>query len=317
MRKFSKAACALLVAASPLTGLGAEVQSLGDTFPELPADSPEDRVSNPIMVTGSKVTKETVQTFVHEVGAEGPNEQLARWNKPICPAVQGLKPEYSAYVEGMIIALAREVQVEVADPGCKVNLLVAFESEPGDFISSLNDDRSYLFDSMSVPDRQRLAESTNAVTTWSHIETKSAHGSRLNSTLGDSGLYDLRIGRLASSPALRKYTNSSIEKATRQEINANFITIDLEQIDGKTMQQLADYVAMLALAQIDVAEPIDAGNTILNLFHDPAGAPSGLTNWDVAYVRSLYDTNIRQSAHMQRSTMARLVRRELEDVADE
>ncbi|PWG02568.1 hypothetical protein [Sphingosinicella humi] len=314
MRNSSKAAFALLVAASPLTVSSATLPPLDQAALQLPSQTPEDRVSDPITVTGTKVTKEVAHSFVREVAVEAAYGQLARWNGPICLRVQGLKPEYSAYIKGTIIAFANEVRAEVARPGCKINLVVAFESDPADFITVLNQTRSDLFDSMSHHDLERMTASTEAVRTWSRVATKPADGAG-ESTLADSGVADLRLGGLVTGRAYRKYTNSTIEQSTRQDLYASFITIDLDQIEGKTMQQLSAYVAMLALAQVDVANPIVAAPTILNLFHSPETAPSDFTDWDIAYVRSLYDSNNRLKANMQQGTMANLVRRELADAA--
>jgi hypothetical protein len=55
-----------------------------------------------------------------------------------------------------------------------------------------------------------------------------------------------------------------------------------------TWQQLADYLGVVSLAQIDPAANPAAFDSILNLFKNPS-AYSGLTDWDRAYVRALYE----------------------------
>ncbi len=281
MGKLSKAACALLVAAAPAPCLGAKLQSLGDSSLQLPKAAPEDRVSDPIIVTGTKLSEDAVRTFIRDVAVEAADGQLARWDDPICPSVRGLQSNYNDYVKGTIVALAEEVDARIADPGCKINLVVAFVSEPGDFIASIRDARSDLFDSMTIPDRDKMAASGETVRTWNLIETKGADGANM------VAMSDLAMGGLMNINAVRQYTTSGVQESTRQDIDATFITIDLEQIDGKTMQQVSAYAAMLALAQVNVSEPITAGPTILNLFHSPAAAPADFTDWDIAYMRSL------------------------------
>ena len=53
-------------------------------------------------------------------------------------------------------------------------------------------------------------------------------------------------------------------------------------------QQLADYVAMVTLAQNDPDADTGRYASILNVFDDPETA-TGLTDWDQAYLRGLYD----------------------------
>lgn len=305
MRNLSKAACALLVAASPLTVLSAKLQPLDQTSIQPPTQTPTDRVSDPIIVTGTKLSKEAVRTFIRDVAVEAADGQLARWDDPICPRVQGLEANFNAYIEGTIVALAKEIGARVAEPGCKINLVVAFTSEPGDFIASIRNARSDLFDSMTIPDRDKMAASGETVRTWNLIETKGADGANM------IVMSDMAMGGLMNINAVRQYTTSSIQETTRQDIDATFITIDLEQIDGKTMQQISAYAAMLALAQVNASKPITAGPTILNLFHSPESAPADFTDWDIAYMRSLYDSNSRMSSQLQRNSMSRMVHAQL------
>jgi len=75
--------------------------------------------------------------------------------------------------------------------------------------------------------------------------------------------------------------------------------------------QLADYVAMVSLARIDPRADLATTSTILRLFA-PSGsdtAPSGLTDWDQAFLKGLYksyDPVLRQRASIATS-MARVL----------
>ncbi|MBP8072160.1 MAG: hypothetical protein KAY20_01210, partial [Brevundimonas sp.] len=68
-----------------------------------------------------------------------------------------------------------------------------------------------------------------------------------------------------------------------------FIIVDVDQLNGASIEQLGDYVAMVAMAQIDPDADTARFDTILNLFDGPATAPTGLTGWDRAYLEGLYD----------------------------
>ena len=66
------------------------------------------------------------------------------------------------------------------------------------------------------------------------------------------------------------------------------VILDIDQIGGVSGQQLADYVAMVTLAQIDPEADTSRYASILNVFDAPDSAV-GLTEWDQAYLRGLYD----------------------------
>ncbi|MDP2117219.1 MAG: hypothetical protein Q8J71_07465, partial [Brevundimonas sp.] len=73
----------------------------------------------------------------------------------------------------------------------------------------------------------------------------------------------------------------------RDDLNKVIIVVDLDRIDGVMLPQLADYLALVALAQVDPDGDTSRFSTILNLFDDPEGSP-GLTGWDRAYLEALY-----------------------------
>ena len=63
--------------------------------------------------------------------------------------------------------------------------------------------------------------------------------------------------------------------------------VDVDELDGLTVPQLADYLALIALAQIEPDADYSQFNTVLNVF-DRERAVSGLTDWDMIYLRALY-----------------------------
>ncbi len=65
------------------------------------------------------------------------------------------------------------------------------------------------------------------------------------------------------------------------------IIIDLDSIGAVDFSQLADYVAMVALAQLDMKADASSFPTVLNAFQ-PNAVPTGLTSWDLDYLQALY-----------------------------
>jgi hypothetical protein len=67
--------------------------------------------------------------------------------------------------------------------------------------------------------------------------------------------------------------------------------VDLEHIVGLTYGQVADYVAMVGLAQVRENPELGNASTILGLFAQVgADKPHSLSPFDQAFLKSLYET---------------------------
>jgi len=82
------------------------------------------------------------------------------------------------------------------------------------------------------------------------------------------------------------------------------IVADTSKLLGRERTVLADYIAMLALAQIQLPASCQELQTILNLLvPDCSQAPRGLTAADTAYLRALYKITPTANIRGQRSEM--------------
>jgi hypothetical protein len=90
---------------------------------------------------------------------------------------------------------------------------------------------------------------------------------------------------------------------TVQSILSAIVIIDLRQMKNVTLRQIADYVALVSLA--DVRQDSDAipMPSILRLF-GRAPAPQGLSPWDQALLYSLYNTHQASKLQMQEIEIA-------------
>jgi len=74
------------------------------------------------------------------------------------------------------------------------------------------------------------------------------------------------------------------------DIESAVVVIDLRQVKAVTFEQMADYVALVGLADVRLdANPIPVPS-ILQLFGTDS-PPQGLTRWDRALLYSLYNTS--------------------------
>ena len=90
------------------------------------------------------------------------------------------------------------------------------------------------------------------------------------------------------------------------------VTVVVEQgrLQGVSLGQFADYAAMAGLAQIKVGAHFGDAPTILKLFDSsPQAAPEGMSDWDRAFLKSLYATE--STSKGQRSQIAHQVVREI------
>jgi hypothetical protein len=90
------------------------------------------------------------------------------------------------------------------------------------------------------------------------------------------------------------------------------IIVDATKLTGTTWQQLADYLAVVSLAQINPKTDPAEFDSILNLFSNPA-AYSGLTDWDRSYLKAIYTFDQERVTPLQRNEIvSRIADSELE-----
>lgn len=118
-------------------------------------------------------------------------------------------------------------------------------------------------------------------------------------------------GSMHCPPQVAVAGPSRIHSGTRDDLQYVIIIVDTTQLNGTTWQQLADYLAVVSLAQIDPNTNPGGFDSILNLFANP-GAYSGLTDWDRSFVHALYAFDQERLPSLQRNDIiSRIARREL------
>ncbi len=105
---------------------------------------------------------------------------------------------------------------------------------------------------------------------------------------------------------------SRLSDETEDELQQAIIVLDTGAFEDANLVQVTDYIAMVALAQIDPdADP--ATPSILSLFKPAKAHEDMLTRWDQAYLSALYRTSqLDARAGSNLSTLAGGVARTLE-----
>lgn len=90
------------------------------------------------------------------------------------------------------------------------------------------------------------------------------------------------------------------------DFSSVWVIADYTRLSGVSAGQFADYVAMVSLAKIKPGAHLGDSPSILKLFQGkPKAAPDGMTEWDQAFLNSLYSTD--RTSTLQKSQIARVM----------
>lgn len=261
-----------------------------------------------IVITG--VRAEQTQAFVQQLAAISPMaDQLPRWDNTICTSVAGIPARQAQFIADRIAQRAASVGLQPGGPGCRANVAVFVSAESDTFARQLFEQDRTLFayyqtNGVSTLGQDALNDFLNtprAVRWWHVSETYGADGISL---AGDASR-----GGLENAPAVRS-NGSRLSGNTREDLVQAIVIVDARRVQGAQLAALADYVALVALAQINPHAATAEYPTILNLFNGEqvnASGPSTMTQWDQAFLDALYKTA--RNAANQRQQQADIARR--------
>ena len=302
------AALALALAAGPAQGQDAPAAS--------PAQAPRTQPSAQLedVVVEGRQLEALVRGFVREVSQPANNRGLARWNRPICVGVVNLRNDVGQYVIDRISDVARELEVEAGEPGCRPNILIVGADDGAALATAIVEDRPGNFDlrhngtDAGTRAFRNFRTGDQPVRWWQiSMPIDSETGGRAVRLPGD--ISPSTGGPVA--PTIHVFAASRLRTQIRDDMVRSIIIVDVERLGGANLVQLADYLALVALAQVDAEGETSSYPTILNLFEDPASAPAGLTEWDRSYLTALYEHDqLRINRNSQVSAVAEAVTRD-------
>lgn len=279
----------------------------GAPVQDAPAQLPD------VNVSATRGVEQEARRFVEGVSSTPLHSlSLARWITPICIATINLQPEAAASITARIEANARAAGVGVQQPGCSPNITLLATSDGRFTATELVDayrDRFIASDGPTQGDGRalrRFAESEVPVRWWPiSALTDELTGQTLVPIWGAPAAVSETPGEL--------YFNQN----RREALLTTLVILDLSKTGSITDVTLADYLTMVVLANVDPDARGQGAPTILDLW-DSGAVTSGLTRWDRAYLKALYEAPVRQSGGFmasrslyQRTEMARIMAREL------
>jgi len=311
------AALASLAAPSP-----AALAQAAETPANAPTNTPADAAAAPpetieeITVIGAP--EKAITAFVQAYAAPPTTliGQLARWNVAICPATSGLSPEGNTFVTNRVKEVAAEVGVKVETKSpCKTNLQIVFSPSPQKIMDEVRVKQAWLLGSHYKAQQKELATVRHPIQAWYATATADNNGKLHRDDIGDiSGQCTFSVpwemgsgkggGRNGGPPiqpgppmeitasSCSAVRGSRVNNGWRSEFAVVTVVVDLTKVVSMDRRPLADYIAMLALAQTKTSEVCQALPSITNLFSPNCDADrkaNTLTAYDLAYLGT-YDT---------------------------
>ncbi len=267
-----------------------------------------------------------IRDFVGEVAEPNRDRGLARWHDRICVGVANLDGEAAQYLSDRISTVATDMGLSAGAPGCTPNIMVVATADGEALARQLTEERRRAFrmggagmDRGSAALRD-FVETDRPVRWWQMaMPVDSETGDRAVRIPGDcdgplcGGGPD---GPAAFAPQIKVFTASRLRTQIVDNLIRALVIVDVDEVRNLTVLQLADYIAMVSLAQIDPDAETSSYASILNVFEAPQISDS-LTDWDKAYLDGLYATQRNQLGERAgRNEVVNSIRRSHEEMRE-
>lgn len=250
--------------------------------------------------------RDEVEHFVENVAAPPPGRGLARWHYALCIGTVNIEQRVAQPLIDHVAGVAASYGLRVGAPGCQPNVVIIFTDDGSGLASTLVEAEPRVFRSnwSSQLDRGaralQLFQSADVPVRWWHVSMP---------VIGATGQRAIRMPGDVDPIFVPGEGLVNKGRPIADHMNKVIIIVDLAKTEDVLLSELSDYLALVALAQIDAAGDTSRYDTVLNLFSRP-GSVHGLSDWDRAYLASLYGAfSERINPHDHASSMTRDIRR--------
>lgn len=266
--------------------------------------------------TPAELRKQTY-AYVQSVLATSPKiDQATRWTHTVCVSVDGVQPDKAALVKDRIEEVAKALGLRVGRKDCNPNVEIFFTQQPQSFLDKVAAARPALLGYGYRTEADTLKTVKRPIQAW-YLTATAASGNTNGMTHADTeGGYGLDrssgqgVGEILDDPDKRPAVgcgNSRIGGCTSSVFVHVMVVVDLSSVQDKSTGVLADYIAMLAMAQPRSLDGCNSLKSVIDIYaagcagRDP---PDGLTRADVAYLTSLYKTDLEARKASQETDIA-------------
>lgn len=255
----------LMLIAAVFLGACATSQPVGNS-----AGQPRDAAG----VLGRAELKPKVSRFVDQIAALEPavrntgladvpaterRQLLPGWGDKVCPQVTGLPQPDGEFILGRVSEIARAAGVPLAGESCSPSLFIFVTAHAKELLNGMKEHSFALtFGPRAEPTViDQFISMPRPVKVW----------------------YNINAG-IAVDRAVLPFT-FAFSRVT--------VIVDETRLRGVTRGQLADYIALVGLAEIRTGARLGDAPSILALFERaPQAAPAGMSDWDQAFLKALY-----------------------------
>ncbi len=182
--------------------------------------------------------------------------------------------------------IALSAGAPLAADHCKPNFFVVVTSEPDALLKAWGRRDVRMFENGDDHGYTEIRKFLNAkvpVRAWYNAEIYNSDGTPLR--YESSGVFNgFRVTSHAEATHIRFNTV--------RDLASVIVLIDAPRARGVSFGQLAAYIAMVGLAQIKSDAKVSDTPSILQLFSNAGRlAPTGLTQWDEAFLKGLYHSD--------------------------
>jgi hypothetical protein len=271
-----------------------------------PAHSASEPLDTVVVQGSREQMRREILTFVHKVTRlEG--EFVGRWGRFVCPMAVGVSDAQAQFIQGRIIEVQNTVRKKKpnADAQCRPNLFVIISDEVDQVLADWKERDPGMFRWKSRDGVSRSG-GTGPVRTWHNAILAGADGEATNQA---SALSQVSTTSPIDIGATSCPLNGRIAAGCWEHINAVVVLVDTRAMGKVTLAQLADYISVVSLSQIDLSADLGHVDSILRLFAQPRPEvpPAGLTEWDYAFLKGIYRASY-SPMNQQRDIAARMVR---------
>jgi hypothetical protein len=213
------------------------------------------------------------------------DDSIVRWNRPICLLAAGLTAEGVKIVSAKVSQISSSAGAPLARAPCQPNFIIVATSEPDRVLNAWYARDSRLFgDATPALIRQYLEGSqSRPVRVWYNIDMGRKSG--------------IHNGHFV--PSNTRAEGSTFVGNSVFDFFSILAIIDTNRTEHTTLDQLAAYVAMAGLTNVDLDADLGSAPSILRLFAPSAeNQPLGVSSWDAAFLKALYHSN--QTSKTQR-----------------
>jgi hypothetical protein len=249
---------------------------------------PETVYSDARRLRDEQLSRRFVQSLLRpSASLEG---QFSRWKDPICLNTYGLRPTAAYVIEQRIRKVADLVgaPVERTSP-CTPNIGIIVTPDPQASLDSIAATRAFL-----LQGGNQKPVAIYPVQAWYTAFRTEYDGFRvLDIPREDAESWRDYIPQVSNDLPWSKANLSRLHTGQTTEIAAATVLVDVDAINGMTLGSLADYLALLVLAQTPATGRCQPAPSIANLFLKDCEADfhtAALSDVDLAMLTALYQT---------------------------